>query len=233
MEKIIRIVLKIFWIPAFAGMTVLWFLPALAEDTSVTYAPDNCQFSMTFPGEPYITRRCDDENKSKCYDQVSYTQVFDMAATVNFRVICNPIGRDVYENYSAEVMEATLRAMTNKSTIKTYDTSFREDNGYKQAGLVGEGRVGQMGTIFIAQLWIADGSALSVEAELLGDAHDKADTMFSDVLKSIHFVSAADKEKAEKAKDNGGDDQEGSTPAPEKTSEPSATPDSAPSTTSP
>jgi len=185
------------------AVTILLSEAARAEDKPSVYSPEKCQFSVTFPGEPYTTKRCDDENKNKCYNQTSYTKVFDMQATVNFRVICNPIGQDVYDNYSAEVMEATLRAMTDKNTIKTYDTSYRDSNGYKQAGLVGEGLVGKMSTIYIAQLWIADGSALSVEAELLGDANDKADVMFKDVLKSIHFVTEEEKKvEAEKSADN-------------------------------
>src|SRR5262245_14578121 len=69
---------------------LLGFSALAADQTPSTYSPDYCEFAVTFPGDPYTTRRCDDENKNKCYDLISYTQVFDMASTVNFRVICNP-----------------------------------------------------------------------------------------------------------------------------------------------
>lgn len=198
-------------LPAFAGLTLLLsgliFLvtpalaaeasaesPAKAEETTTdtdklaTYSPDFCEFSVTFPGEPYTVQRCDVNDEKKCYDMISYTQVYDMTTTVNFRVLCSPVDPSLYKTYSAEVMGATLKAMTDRSVIKTYDTSFREEEaGYKQAGLVGEGQSGITSTLYIAQLWIGKQSAFSMEAELVGDTHDKADKLLSDVLKSVHF----------------------------------------------
>ena len=162
--------------------------PAAAQEKSATYAPDFCEFTVSFPAAPYTSQRCDDAGK-QCYDQVSYTQVFDMASTVNFRVICNPVDESIIQNYTPEVMAATLRAMTNRSVVQTFDISQRDEKDYKQAGLVGEGRTGKMATIYIAQLWIGKHSALSVEAELIGKAAEPADKLFSDVLKSIGYRS--------------------------------------------
>lgn len=168
---------------------------ALAEEPS-TYSPEFCEFSITFPGEPYKVERCDEDNAGQCYEMVSYTQVYDMIATVNFRVICNPVGEEVKNKYSGEIMESTLKAMTQGNVIQTFDTSFREEEKYKQAGLVGESKVGNIPTIYIAQLWIGGQSALSVEAELIGEAHDEADQLFSDILKSVHYIEE-DKETEE------------------------------------
>lgn len=158
-----------------------------------TYSPEFCEFAVTFPDEPYKTRRCDDEAETKCYDQISYTQVFEMSSTVNFRVICNPVGESVRQSYDGDVMQATLRAMTDRSVVKTFETSFREEETYKQAGLVGEGKVGRTPTIYIAQLWIGSASALSVEAELIGEPSDAADQLFSEILKSVGFVDKSEK----------------------------------------
>ena len=158
-----------------------------AQNPSATYSPDYCEFTVTFPDEPYISRRCEDSEKTKCFDVVSYTQVYEMSSTVNFRVICNPVSESLYEDYSAEVMQATLRAMTKQSVVNEYNSAFREEDGYKQAGLVGEGKVGSTPTIYIAQLWIGTQSALSVEAELIGEANQAADKMFSDILKTIRY----------------------------------------------
>ncbi len=150
------------------------------------YSPDYCEFGITFPEEPYINKKCDEGGK--CYQQVSYTKVFNMSSTVNFKVICSEINADVRQSYSGAVMEATLKAMTENTLVQTFDTSFREEEQYKQAGLVGEGKVGQMPTIFIAQLWIGDQSALSVEAELIGEAAEAPDQMFSNILKSALYL---------------------------------------------
>ncbi len=158
---------------------------AKVEDPSVTYSPDFCEFEITFPEDPYSIRRCEDEEKTQCYDLISYTQVYGMDSTVNFRVICNPVSQELYEQYSPEVMELTLKAMTKNSVVEQFDSSFREEPEYKQAGLVGEGHVGRTPTIYIAQLWIGKQSALSVEAELIGNALPDADALFSDVLKSV------------------------------------------------
>lgn len=162
--------------------------PAEPEDKSYTYSPDNCEFAITFPDEPYTSRRCEDQEKTKCYDIVSYTQVRDLSSTLNFRVICNPVDSNLYEDYSAEVMEATLRAMTKQSVVEEYNSRFREEEEYKQAGLVGSGRVGRQDTIYIAQLWIGKQSAFSVEAELIGNASEATDQLFSDILKSSKFT---------------------------------------------
>lgn len=156
-------------------------------DPSLTYSPDHCEFSVTFPDAPYTSRKCEDPERTQCYEQVSYTQVYELSSTVNFRIICNPVDESLYSDYSAQVMEATLRAMTKDSVVKEFNSAFREEDGYKQAGLVGEGKVGKMPMIYIAQLWIGKQSALSVEAELIGDAHDAADKLFAEILKTIHY----------------------------------------------
>jgi hypothetical protein len=222
------VVRRLKWIPAFAGIAVLLFAySAMAEDkTPVTYSPAPCDFSVTFPSSPYTARKCDDEDKTKCYDMTSYTKVYDMASTVNFRVICNKIDESVYKHYSAEVMEATLRAMTNRTVVQTFDTTFRTEDNYKQAALIGEGQSGILSTIYIAQLWIGHGSALSVEAEMIGEAHDDADKLLSDVLKSVHYLTDEERkaklpkdEKAEEDKDEDTDDDKKEEPKEEKPEE--------------
>ncbi|MFK7840594.1 MAG: hypothetical protein AB8B83_09740 [Bdellovibrionales bacterium] len=180
-------------------LTFLLFIPLMAfaqneentisndvpsvEKFSKTYSPDFCEFEVSFPSEPYIARKC--ESPDRCYDLVSYTQVYEMASTVNFRVICNPIGEEILNAYSQEVMKATLKAMTKQSVVQEFNTTYREEETYKQAGLVGEGLSGRTPTIYIAQLWIGKQSALSVEAELIGEPMMDADTLFRDVLAGV------------------------------------------------
>lgn len=157
----------------------------VAQET--TYSPDYCEFSITFPGEPYHVRRCEKDNPGSCYNLVSYTQVYELSTTVNFRVICNPASEDIYAHYDENVMKATLRAMTKKSVVDEYQTSFREEERYKQAGLVGEGQAGKWQTLFIAQLWVGKASIFSVEAELIGEPFEAPDKLFADILKSVLY----------------------------------------------
>lgn len=174
------------------------------ESTPIThaYAPDHCEFEIKFPEEPLSSHRCDDATGKRCYDLVTFTQVYELSSTVSFKVICNPIDKGVHEQYSPAVMEATLKAMTQGKMLKSFDSSVREDAAYKQAGLVGEGRVGRTPTIYIAQLWIGQKSALSVEAELIGDPDDAADKLYSDILKTVRYRgdTAKTKEKNEEEK---------------------------------
>ncbi len=186
------------------------------EAASFPYSPGYCEFSAAFSAEPYIEHRCEGEDGDKCYELVSYTKVYDMATTVNVRVICSAIDPEVYKTYSAQIMEKTLRAMTDQNVVKTFDTSFREEDGYKQAGLVGEGQVGRLSTIYIAQLWIGKGSAFSVEAEMIGEKNDDADAMFSDVLKSVRYVGEKEETGDKKEDDQQEQKKESKKTEPEK-----------------
>lgn len=153
-----------------------------------TYSPDPCEFAVTFPEEPLITNKCTkDGEEEKCYDHVTFTQVYDFSSSVNVKVICNPVDAAVKEHYNGIVMQETLKAMTENAVIQTFDTSFHETEHYKQAGLVGEGKMGKAATIYIAQLWIGNASAFSVEAELIGGENTDAERLFSDILKSVQY----------------------------------------------
>jgi hypothetical protein len=167
----------------------------------MTYSPDYCEFTVGFPDEPLIENVCENGNPDRCFDQVSFIHTFDLQATVSFRVICNKIDKEVYKHYSAAVMEATLKEMTKKTTVQTFDTSYREEKGYKQAGLVGEGKMGRSSTIYLGQLWIGSQSAMSVEAEIVGDPNHDADLLFSNVLKSVKYIGDEKKAVTNEAND--------------------------------
>ncbi len=184
-QSLVRLIVRT---PAFAGVTLLLiFAPSALAGEPAAYSPEHCEFSVAFPEAPAVRQRCEKENNERCYDLASYTEVFQLSATVNFRVICNPSGEDLFKQYSGKIMEATLRSMTEPGIVKTFETNFREEKEYKQAGLVGEGKVGVTPTIYIAQLWIGHKSVMSVEAELIGEADESADALFGEVLKSVHF----------------------------------------------
>ena len=182
-------------IPAFAGMTMLFFililsLPANAQDKydSKDYSPDYCQFTATFPEEPYITKQCEGKGNETCYNLISYTKVFDVKSTVRVEIICNPSSPEMYKAFSEKTMEATVRAMTKDTIIEAYEINSRQGEGYRQTGLLGKGRKGLSETIYIAQLWVAENSIMSVEAELMGEQSAESDQLFADILRTIGFA---------------------------------------------
>jgi hypothetical protein len=198
--------------------------PVSAADYS--YAPENCEFRMTFPGEPYKTRRCQADAPDVCRDMTSYTKVFGIDATVNVNVTCNKAEDKMYERYSGDVMQATLAAIMGENHLEDYQTGYQEFDVAKQAVLMGMGKTGSSDKIFIAQLWIGHKSVLSVEAELVGGPLEEADKMFSDILHSIRHESWKDGGPPEKAVDKTVDK---AAPKPaEKEETPAPAPDAAP-----
>ena len=163
--------------------------PVYAEP--YTYAPEACEFSVTFPQEPIIKRTCENpETQERCYDLVTYTQTYGLEATVDFRIICNPIDEAIKKNYSNAIIAATLKEMTKDKVEKEFEVNVHEADGYKLAGIVGEGKKGLLPSMYLAQLWIGDASALSIESELVGEEHKEADTLLQSVLRSIHHKAS-------------------------------------------
>lgn len=152
------------------------------------YSPDYCQFTVTFPTEPYMTQKCDDPNDANtCFNLISYTQVFDLDTTVRFEIICNPANPAMYDQFSEKVMEDTVAAMVKDTVIETYNISSQQQEKYRHTGLVGLARKGLDESLLITQLWVADKSIMSVQAEISGVQRDDADQLFADVLNTIGF----------------------------------------------
>ncbi|MCD8571372.1 MAG: hypothetical protein LRY76_07625 [Alphaproteobacteria bacterium] len=183
-------------------------LPSYAGEAS-TYSPDYCNFQITFPEAPHKTRRCENDSEERCYDLVSYTQTYEVYATVNFHVICNPIKEGVRAKYTEDVAKATVRAMAEKNDLTGYRTSFRKESAYNQAGLVGEGISSRQDPkIYIAQLWVGETSVMSVEAELIGEAFEEADKLFADVMRSVSLKEDK-KEPSEEEEEEGSEEPSG------------------------
>lgn len=172
------------------------------KDMTHIYKPDYCDFQIGFPEDPVVEQKCDGgENRDECYEQVSYTQTFGLDATVNFRAVCNQIGQEIKDRYDQEIMIATLEEMTKDSVVEKFNTTYHEDEEkrFRLAGLVGEGKVGLIPSIFVAQMWLGENSAFSVEAEIVGDAFLEPDALFRDIMRSIQYKGADAGENAETA----------------------------------
>ncbi len=155
---------------------------------STLYTPEYCQFMAQFPEEPYRTHKCEGEEEETCFDLVSYTKVFELSSTVSINIICNPATPEMYEYFTPEVMEKTVQAMTEGSVIEAFRTQSKQEEGYRHASLLGKGRKGLDESIYIAQLWVADKSIMSVEAELSGAEREDANQLFAEILRNIGYT---------------------------------------------
>lgn len=165
------------------------------EPSSFRYAPDHCDFEITFPEEPYTSRRCPEGPEGRCYKLSSYTMVFDMATTVDVSVTCNPLQPGEYERYDENVMRAALRGMVERNGVDHHTISFNDTGSIRQATLTGSGRIGRKEKIYTSQLWVGPASILTLEAELVGSTHHEADQIFSNILQSLHEKTAPEEEE--------------------------------------
>ncbi len=148
------------------------------------YAPEGCDFEITFPSEPYKTKRCP-VGDTKCYDLHSYTMVYDHMTTVDISVACSPSTPEQYDRYNEAVIGAALKGMLSRVELSDYRIDVDDRGDIRQGMLIGEGTRGRQGTLYNAQLWVGKNSIMTVEANLVGDTHPEADVAFGDILNSI------------------------------------------------
>lgn len=161
-----------------------------AIDYEFGYSPEHCDFYAGFPEEPLAVNHCENEDDAgTCFDLVTYTKVFGLSSTVKIQVICNPATDEMYDHFTEETMQATVRSMTSDKVIKEFNIESREGEGYRQTGIVAQGRQGLHDTLYIAQLWVAKNSIMSVQAELMGEQTPEADELFANILRNIGHVT--------------------------------------------
>jgi hypothetical protein len=155
-----------------------------APEQAGRFAPDFCDFEITFPEAPMKTQKCPME-ENRCYDLYSYTMVYDLQTTVDVSVSCNPSTPAMFSRYNEAVIKAALAGMVDERRLDDYGTEYKETDGVRQGSLTGTGKTGTQDKIYTAQLWIGQNSVFTMQAELIGGAHQKADKQFSDILRSI------------------------------------------------
>lgn len=198
-------------------------MPARAEP--FVYGPEGCEFTITFPSEPFIGRKCAPENPQQCHDIVSYTKVFDVTASLNLKVVCSPAEDKMYERYSGDVMKTTLIAMAGRGKLDEFETGFNDMKTFKMAYILGYGKKGEQDLIYNGQLFIGQTSVFSLEADIVGDYVDGADALFAEILQSVRLkeqpaapaTKAQDAEKEDKKDADAKDDPDTSAPDKEKT----------------
>lgn len=158
---------------------------AKAKDTASRFAPDFCDFEITFPEAPVVQQKCIPDGG--CFEVNSYTMVYDLQTTVDVTVTCNPSTPDAYEQYNEAVMKAALAGMIENKNLTSHEVRYQtlKDEKVKNAALTGAGMTGRSEKIYSGQLWIGPNSVFTVQAELIGSAHVDADESFRDILSSI------------------------------------------------
>ncbi len=213
------------WIPACAGMTMLMVLAtaALAQNKPVaeklpekpawlesgyTYSPEGCDFTVSFPQEPYTTKRCDPVEPGKnCTDMTTFTKVFGVDATLLFSVSCNKADGNMYDRYDDNVMRTTLLGMARPVNLGSSETGFAKMDKAKMAVLLGTGKAdnGEDDLMYTAQLWIGHNSVFTLEGELRGKYVPDADLLFAEILKTARVrdmkAEPKDEKKDEKKED--------------------------------
>ncbi|MGN7438898.1 MAG: hypothetical protein ACTHOO_09680 [Alcanivorax sp.] len=170
------------------------------EDFEFSYSPEYCDFTAAFPEQPMETHHCETpDDPSTCFNLLTYTHTFGLSSSVRIELVCNPVTPEMYDHFTAENMQATVRAMTKDSVVEELNVTNRDTDHFRQTTLVASGRQGLDETIYIAQLWIAQNSIMSVEAEMMGEQTTEADHLFANILRNIgHLIDIKGEEYAKK-----------------------------------
>ncbi len=173
----------------FAGIIVLLLFSysSAARAGEYLWAPDDCEFQMTFPGEPHAIRRCHNKMPDKCMEMTGYTEVFELDATVNIYVSCNPSEISLRKDFTPDLLRTTLLARPNADLLEVYDISQSDTPDALIGALFGAGESpnGNDQMVYIAQLWVGNSSLLTLEAELIGTQSDDVDKAFANILATL------------------------------------------------
>lgn len=193
-----------------AGTILCAAMPALSQDAqdtdaaeettelqshAHTYSPEGCDFEITFPQEPYNTRKCHPDFKDQCDIMSSFTKVYDMESTLSFYVTCNPTAEGEYHQYNQDILRTMLIARAG-NRLKTKETAYKEQDGIKMSSIIGAGQSPAHKNnviLYISQVWISQNSLMTVEGELIGDASPRADSDFADILRSLRVADKSEK----------------------------------------
>ncbi|MDP7142521.1 MAG: hypothetical protein QF692_04375 [Alphaproteobacteria bacterium] len=165
------------------------------ERNVVIYQPENCEFAIALPEEPYTTRRCHPNMPEKCDLMTSFTQVFGLSTTLNFYISCKPVSTDVAEQFTQDVMQTTLIARAG-TRLDASESAYQEVQGGKArvAILMGSGKNTYNGEeeLYVSQIWVGQHSIMTIESEINGQSREDADKMLSSILRSVHLAKDND-----------------------------------------
>ena len=164
---------------------ILFLAPSPALAAPFTYAPEHCEFKITFPEKPYFEQKCTSGEKKQCAEVVTYTKVVAAESSVNFRVTCNQQDPGELARYTPAIMEETIKQLVSDANLEFDHTEMMEKDGYKSAAAVSIGTRGDRDIVYTGQIWIGKTSLFTLEADMTGPQDAEADKVFTDILKSM------------------------------------------------
>lgn len=170
--------------------------------TGSTYAPDGCEFQISFPEAPYRGKRCDPGDPANCTDATTFTKVYGLDATIAYTVSCNPTPKDQFDQYSDNVMKAALFAMAQPSHLDKSQTGFGVLPQAKMAVLLGSGKAANGDDVlYTSQIWVGHKSIFTIEGRLSGSYNPDSDKLFAEILKTARIRDKTPDKPVDNSKD--------------------------------
>ncbi|MDB5491080.1 MAG: hypothetical protein JWO78_929 [Micavibrio sp.] len=165
----------------------LILLSAPVNAAEYTYAPDGCEFNVTFPEAPADSKACDSANPKDCHLVSTYTKIYDVSTGMRINVTCAPAQPGMMEKYSGEVMQYTLGAMAREHIDRDQAQTAFEDLGTAKQAVLMATKKQEDGSesVYMSELWIGKKSVLTLEGEMTGPPNQDADTLFARIMKSV------------------------------------------------
>lgn len=157
--------------------------PALAEP--FTYAPEYCEFQITFPEKPFIEKKCG-KSVTDCAEVATYTKAIGTTSSTNFRVTCNPLTPSEIEKYTTTIIEETLKQLVTSNNLIPYDSQSSEKDGYKNSSTISLSMRDEKPVIYNAQIWLGKKSMFTLEGEMVGEENDDIQATFAEILRNTY-----------------------------------------------
>ena len=180
-------------LPALLGFAAVALMASPAFAAPYVYEPEHCEFKITFPEKPFIENKCTSGPDKECTEVVTYTKVVSGDASVDFRVTCDALTEDERAGYTSEGLAESVRQMAASSSITIGDVDSSTKDGYQVAAVVSVGMRSEREIFYTGQSWLGKKSIFRLEANMQGGQNDKADAVFTDILKSMIPKTAAKK----------------------------------------
>lgn len=175
-------------LPPLAALVALSALAALITPASAdpfVYDTEECGFTITLPNPPSAMTRCEGSENKRCYEALTYNQTFPDNGNLKMDIICSDVTPKITAIYTPQLMEKTLEAMASSYSVTQDDVSHHNTDTYKHASLIGASKDKDKDHLFIAQLWMNNQSAFSIQTHITGPHSKESDTLLSHILHSI------------------------------------------------
>lgn len=176
----------------------LLLISGTAHAAPFTYAPETCDFQITFPEKPFIEQKC---VKDTCHDVVTYTST-NASSALNYRLTCIADEKADIDAITEDQMKETLNSLAKEANVTSLgDDNATLDNGTRTAVVVGGGKRGEQEVVYTGQLWLGQKSVLTLEAEMTGPADEKIEKQYVEILKSLNPKESSSQKTSAKSAD--------------------------------